>query len=590
MAPHPSIAKDTGISDIDLKALNILSPHTAFSSMFNGSDLLATDFQSQWSDMLQSPFPTPLPAFYQPPVSAITSTMRTVIAQSTHQTTMRGPPNHPSHTMELPRQQNATGTAKHGGQPLRDPHSPPTAKRQRRSMQQMDKNLDFRGLYNTRDTSRRDSLDTRSSECCSSCSEGAFCAEPDCEDAKTSPVICTIPECKRKTPCPESCRRDVPQGGQAPAHEEVVPSSTRLMNWDYTPWNPQLRRSSSTTSRPMFPDVSPDFIDRVERLQDASRPGSAIPTTPSMGNNMETPFSPANALPTPLPTDKSLTAYPNSVSSILSGAGTLFAPPDPLWSQQIYGVSNLGSGSSMFNCAWSGCAQPFTSQQEWTEHIHRAHVDPQMTFDCPMPTGNCPQNISHNPIHHLEVDHGFNFLTEHQISCPAPDCDPGLIFLNPTMLHNHFDQAHAIPASGSLFCKWDSCNTAFSDPHQLFAHLNEHHQLTSLLSTEISGFPKHPEPLKYPTAIPDAELSDDDTRNRCKWKTGYGIICGTICQTEIDLQNHVKAAHLKSLNNRIGYNCQWEDCCRPAKLGNKSGFTARGKLERHMATHTGCKF
>jgi uncharacterized C2H2 Zn-finger protein len=147
-----------------------------------------------------------------------------------------------------------------------------------------------------------------------------------------------------------------------------------------------------------------------------------------------------------------------------------------------------------------------------------------------------------------------------------------------------------MPASGALLCQWNFCGTLFSDQHQLFTHLNEDHQLPDLRLTNTGAdCATHTEMVQYPTAIADDELPGDDASNRCKWKTGYDHVCGAVFNTEEDLQKHVKDEHLMSLSNKSGYFCQWENCGRPAKLGDKAGFSQRGKLERHMATHTGCK-
>lgn len=472
----------------------------------------------------------------------------------------------------------------------RDPQAPPPAKRQKKNAA-LDENQEFQAAH-TLDQNHDHNhdqhwasssvSDTRTSQCCSSCSEGLPCLEPDCGVRREALVPCRKPECSKPV-CMNQCLGEAIQQGQP---EEVVPSSTRLSNWDYSPWNAQ----ASTQMSQLSPEsrIDPNLMGRVEEIQSAS--GSSVPSTPSMANNMKNTFSPAGALPTPQSTNDSLSPYTNESGLILSGTGTLFAPPAVQWGSRYLGSSNAGNGPSMLNCAWSGCPQPLVSQQEWTEHIHRVHLDPQMTFNCPMPTENCPQSINYNPMHHLEIDHGYNFFDNNNYSCPAPDCSLDQTFLNPAMLHNHFDQAHAMPASGALLCQWNSCGTLFPDQHQLLTHLNEDHQLPDLRLTNTGAdCATHTEMVQYPTAIADDELPGDDANNRCKWKIGFDHVCGAVFNTEEDLQKHVKDEHLMSLSNKSGYFCQWENCGRPAKLGDKAGFSQRGKLERHMATHTGCK-
>jgi hypothetical protein len=543
------------------------------STYHEAADLLAGLQEEDWAAIISSSLPQPTSAPFAPRIASanLMKTKSQQLSRKTGVSTRR-----PYSTGSKPRQDGASG--------MPAEQSLPSAKRQRRNVQQIDDDPDMDEVFDSGPL-RRNSIDTRSSQCCSSCSDGVPCEEPDCEFQKEEVIPCMQPECKQPV-CPDECLSGALDQG---LYQGNIPSSARLMHWDYAAWNPQLQRSSPQIPTNLFKDlggIAPP--GQTEDIQTPSGPGSALPTPPSLVNNMETPFSPSTALATPQSTNSSQTEQrPNTSGPVLSGTGMMFDALSSDWNHQTFDNSNMGDGSQMFNCAWTGCAQPFANQQEWTEHIHQAHVDPQMTFYCPMPTENCPQNIGHHPLHHLEADHGLNFPTNSQYTCPAPDCDSGETFLNPNMLHNHFDQAHAMPASGSLFCQWNSCDTTFSNPHELFNHLNEHHQLTSLLGAEVYGETPDAE-AKYPAQITDAELSEDDTRNRCQWKTGPGIICGVVCDTESKLQIHVKEAHLKSLNNRVGYNCQWQGCSRPAKLGDKAGFTARGKLERHMASHTGC--
>ena len=467
--------------------------------------------------------------------------------------------------------------------------TPPALKRQRTGAQSADANLTIGNMFNTTGNSRRNSVDT--SQCCSSCSEGEPCAEPSCEIQKEAVVACMQAECQQP-PCPDECLSGTLRGGTA-LRQGPVSSSTRLSDWNYSAWNSQLQRPSSQMPPDLFRGT--DLIDatgRAGELHSPSRPSSSLPTPTSMVNNMVTPLSPSTASATPQSMNRAHTEQASASVSILSGTGMMFDAQSSQWDQQNLSNATLGNGAPIFNCEWSGCTQPFANQQEWTDHIHIAHVDPQMSFYCPVPTANCPLTIGRHPIHHLEEDHGFNFLVSNEFSCPAPDCHSEQVFLNPKMLHNHFDQAHAMSATGSFVCQWNSCDASFSNPHELFDHLNHKHQITTLLDTGVNDGPLPNEELggPYPSIIPDLiSEEDDDTGNICKWKTEHGSICGTVYEAEKELQAHVKQAHLKSLNNRVGYNCQWQGCSRPAKLGNKAGFTARGKLERHMASHTGCR-
>jgi hypothetical protein len=546
---------------------------------------LPSGFQKQnWATHLQ-PSPTQSRAVPLRPLSVATGVMRANAQQTLRMASME---NHQRSPSELlgdtplgPCLSSTFNTAEHAGD------SPSAAKRQR-----IGGDLAIEKLFNDTSALRRSSVDTHSSQCCSSCSEGEPCAEPSCEIQKEAVVACMQPECKQP-PCPDECL-GAALGGGATLYQGIVTSSTRLSDWNYSAWNPQLQRSSSQIPSDLFRVADEmDLTGQPGELRSQPQPGpsSTFPTL-SVASHMVASFSPTEPLATPRSMNSAQIEQRSAPGSILSGTGMMFNAQSSEWPQQSHNTTGLGNGTPTFNCEWNGCAQPFGNHQEWADHIHVAHVDPQMSFYCPMPTANCPLTIGRHPIHHLEEDHGFDFLMNNEFSCPAPDCDSGQVFLNPKMLHNHFDQAHAMPAAGSFVCRWNSCDTAFTAPHELFDHLNRRHQLNTLLGPCLNSGPPSNEELDapYPSIIPDLISSeDDDTGNVCKWKTGHGSVCGTVCETEKLLQVHIKEAHLKSLNNRVGYNCQWQGCSRPAKLGKKAGFSARGKLERHMASHTGCR-
>jgi hypothetical protein len=225
-----------------------------------------------------------------------------------------------------------------------------------------------------------------------------------------------------------------------------------------------------------------------------------------------------------------------------------------------------------------------------------------MVFGCPIQAENCPQTISTNPLDHLQTDHGFNFdMDNNNVSCPAPNCFPTETFCDPAMLHHHFDHAHATPAQGGLRCRLERTCDFFGDYSQLVSHINEEHQLPLVLKDEdidlslpTAPGPTAPMQSDHPSVenVLDAETggtaSGDETVHGCMWKANNQV-CGLICQSEVELQTHIKCSHLDSLDKRSGYKCLWEDCKRKEMPHEKQGFSQRGKLERHMATHTNCK-
>jgi hypothetical protein len=195
-------------------------------------------------------------------------------------------------------------------------------------------------------------------------------------------------------------------------------------------------------------------------------------------------------------------------------------------------------------------------------------------------------------------------MNEESFSCPAPDCDPAETYCDPSLLHNHFDYVHATPTKGTLQCRVDSCNTGFADPGQLSCHLNDVHKLPVSLpsnqdidltipptvskNTFIERQSNLPNNDSISSIQPGKGVPDQALAHTCKWIHSFGV-CGRVCNSEAELQTHVTNEHLNSLDKGTGYNCHWQGCGRHTKRGEKSGFSQRGKLERHMATHTGCK-
>lgn len=413
-----------------------------------------------------------------------------------------------------------------------------------------------------------------SSNCCSSCPEGMACVDPHCA------IPCAESPCEKPI-CPEDCPISAgPQGHQIKFQQGFVPSSERLLFLQETnaePWNHVGSRTSPSIKEAyVHCAIDPALTDPDANSQHDPQPQSDSPPTPSMAQNMATPFSPEAALQTPhFMGQGPQVGYSNEPNAIM-GAGEMFSSSIGDWHDNF---ANTGNDPL---CAWTGCNQLIPNDEFWM-HLHQAHVDPQITFACPLQSNECLPSLGTDMLNHLQTQHGFDM--NESFSCPAPTCSPAETYNDTAMFHNHFDQAHAIPAQGFLHCRLYSCNGSFLDPNQLLSHINESHQLP-VPPPKMAMDAIKSEASNYPLSIPDNEELVEHT---CKWKLGGGGICGEICATEKDLQGHVKAKHLAALSKNTGYICQWEHCNRLAKMGAKQGFSQRGKLERHMASHTNCK-
>jgi hypothetical protein len=444
------------------------------------------------------------------------------------------------------------------------------------------------------------------SECCSSCSDGIPCASPDCApcsepgcNSKTIEVIpCNKKACEQPA-CTDQCLRIGIQNQQALLNQGIVPREQVTSKSVEPPWNPQLPRALSEMRKASLGGMLDPALKAFDGPEYASVSASPSPTTPSMGNNIQTPYSLNTGLPTSqLGLFTRQNTYTMQSGDVLSGTGAMFNSLPQPWSEQTFSELNNLNNASPFHCTWDGCSLPFMSYDEWLPHLHKDHVDPQMIFGCPIQAENCPQTIDTNPLDHLKMDHGFIFdMNDNSFSCPAPDCLPTETFCDPAMLHNHFDYAHATPADGGLRCRLEKTCDFFGNYNQLFSHINEQHQLPPMtkdeeidLSLPIATAVQLDRPTEGGISYPEngGSPSTDETVHCCMWKADNQI-CGLICQSEVELQTHIKRSHLDSLDKHSGYKCLWDDCKRKEMPLKKQGFSQRGKLERHMQTHTNCK-
>ena len=437
------------------------------------------------------------------------------------------------------------------------------------------------------------------SECCSSCPDTPPCDESDCcdEDECEMQAVAVVP-CYEEACAKPVCSNPCLTAGINAVSINSPPAQTRTTNWLESQWIPSVSQGM-TSGHNMQAVVNGDFD-----LQYNSTSASPVPTTPSMVHNMDTPYSPHNALPTPqyggFPA-----ILPFSQSNImLSTSGNTYNHAEwPNYSNNSHHVTN---------CLWNGCQdqQYFTSDAQWISHLHNSHIDPQMSFGCPVQGEACPPTLPTDPLDHLQTAHGYNYdftdFNNSGFSCPAPACLPDQTFSSHTMFHNHFDHVHGTPAQGSLECRLEACNTTFVDPQDLIKHISQHHHLpvalpkedtvlsvsaetaSILASLPTAGLKASVSPTSTPAPEFAGDFSNKSTIHACKWNDGDDI-CGQTCTSEESLQKHIKHEHLEQLDKQSGYKCLWEGCGRDSKRGEKAGFTQRGKLERHMATHTGCK-
>lgn len=422
---------------------------------------------------------------------------------------------------------------------------------------------------------------------------------------------------------------DEPQNPRVQVNCPTLPIETRLQDWNnsvQSAWIPPTPQASYQNG--IGNTTNHNTHQSFGGLAYNTAHSSSAAMTPSMANNTSTPFSQNNSHQTP--NMQHFDTHPNAYNSSLadlSGAGALFQP-----SWHSSSMSTANNDMFTFNCGWDGCEVALDSSRQLLAHCFNTHVNPQMGFTCPIQPNVCSTNIGTDPLDHLRNDHGFDLdFLDQGWTCPAPDCAPDQILDGPDTFKTHLMKAHTKPTGGILVCEMQHCDTTFKDLDQFSQHLTRQH----LDDIDLGPQPHHTSPASASTKLPtdtatDAILSDKsssqgnssrepstqetspeanqeadynanqktssqepqvkDDGHTCRWLVTNNGACGSTFDSASKLQEHIIQGHLASLDKTTGYKCCWEGCRREAKRGNdNSGFSQRGKLERHMATHTNCK-
>lgn len=374
---------------------------------------------------------------------------------------------------------------------------------------------------------------------------------------------------------------------------------------------------------------------------------SSSSTVPFLSNNSSSTYSSQADLRTSKGQFPPQNSYQDSSDISFHNVESYFLPPDgsstdngleSTWNNPGQ-LSDNQENPFSFQCPWLDCSLIIENGEQWNQHFHQEHIDPQMIYSCPFKSESCPVTMSANPMAHLETHHGYDFsLNEVGYRCPSESCRQGMKYFNQTSFHDHLDHFHANPSSGQLQCRLWACGNWFDDSSKLISHAMQNHTIPVWNTTvDTMSSPTEPVPpkpqlesqpqnaqnsldnmsdealqatkeifnhqlslklqekgIQYSATCPASKKKnwpevEKHSLHKCLWKDLEGIICGISFDSENDLQNHIKESHLEILDNKTGYYCCWDKCTREIRLGAKAGFSQRGKLERHMTTHSNCK-
>ncbi|KAF8421158.1 hypothetical protein BGX38DRAFT_1094372 [Terfezia claveryi] len=161
-------------------------------------------------------------------------------------------------------------------------------------------------------------------------------------------------------------------------------------------------------------------------------------------------------------------------------------------------------------------------------------------------------------------------------------------FIDTYSLDDHVLQAHIahIPPQDGFTCQWEACGEAEEDIDQLVDHVKTYHTSHSIqgnghvcLWQGCNATLSNSEDLSHHlTTVHAAQPSIGGLL--CQWEA----LCGRQFTTTDSLQQHAKDDHIAVLKKKTGYFCLWAGCTRRDKQ-----FSQKGKVERHMQTHTGFK-
>lgn len=318
--------------------------------------------------------------------------------------------------------------------------------------------------------------------------------------------------------------------------------------------NPQLLSPASISS--------PQTYTAMSSLGDVSRPAKRSKTTAQTehtSDDLDFTWMDMNREGAFYDRSSSSHGHASSIPTPLSDAS--MQPPQ----------ANLQHSNSLLHCHWGNdCDEEFLNWFALDDHIFQNHVKPQTEINCQW--SSCEEATDPNAIlDHVKYNH---HMGEGEHVCLWSGCNARFRHLHD--LESHFQNTHIAPAP--LYCQWEACGALADDPNDLSMHLQTDH-------------------LIDPATMPLGETQQTNTntadgQKTCHWQDSNDAqngepssSCGKTFPTAEALQVHLKTAHIKKLKKDTGYVCQWAHCHRQGA----TPFTQKGKLERHLQVHTGCK-
>lgn len=236
------------------------------------------------------------------------------------------------------------------------------------------------------------------------------------------------------------------------------------------------------------------------------------------------------------------------------------------------------TGAHPAQCKWvQGGSQCDTTLYDWRAldyHVQEQHIKPQTSLHCQW--NHCQEDVDPSALlSHVKRKHS---PTGNEHVCLWQGCDA--MFEDADDLDRHLKTGHM--SMNELHCEWDRCGATAIDPKDLSLHLQTDHLMDpGSISLDSAPISSNTEALVR---------SDVTGEHVCQWMPEPGdsmgeVACGMRFKSTEGLHQHLKDAHLKAVSSKIDLSCRWKCCER----GPNKPFSQKGKLERHLVTHTGCK-
>jgi hypothetical protein len=259
------------------------------------------------------------------------------------------------------------------------------------------------------------------------------------------------------------------------------------------------------------------------------------------------------------------------------------------------------------NCSWAGCNASFSQQQDLLRHFGTTHMpssywqdnlmgsDMGNTMGSSMPnamSSNMDGNMGHNMEKSIGNTMGSNLnnadnaigstisnnmgnhIRKNMANGVGRNMSSNIGDNMSTNMGSNLDSGMTNGDVKSLIAQYDNDQAMMQAARYITPESSQMDYSGGLDDETDAG-----------TALEDMGR-DDCEEFVCRWRSDSHGFCGKRLDSAYDLLIHLKKEHVAGMEIREPkeFFCQWDGCDRMGKP-----FKQRGKVERHVQTHVGCK-